>query len=68
MVQPIYPGFSRGSILAHSRTNNPTYQGMAARKKPIINLQKNKQIKEQAILSLCTSMNEKKTIIKSLKS
>ena len=39
IVQAMYPGFSRGSILAQSKINKPTYQGMAPRKKPIINLQ-----------------------------
>ncbi len=37
MVQVIYPGFSRGSILAQSRTKSPTYQGMPPRKNPMIN-------------------------------
>lgn len=48
IVQAMYPGFSRGSILAHSRTNSPTYHGIAPRKKPIINLQegKNKLLKQ----------------------
>jgi hypothetical protein len=40
MVQATYPGFSRGSILIQAMINNPIYQGMAPRKKPMINLQK----------------------------
>lgn len=45
MVQAIYPGFSRMSILAHISTNNPTYHGMVPRKKPKINLHLKKKKK-----------------------
>lgn len=40
MVDTMYPGFSRGSICAQRRTNAARYQGMPARRKPIMNLQK----------------------------
>lgn len=40
IVHVIYPGFSRGSTFAKRRMNAAIYQGIAARKNPIINLQK----------------------------
>ncbi|GER33617.1 peptidase S24/S26A/S26B/S26C family protein [Striga asiatica] len=43
ITQATYPGFSRGSILEHKRSNAATYHGIAARKNPIINLQQNLQ-------------------------
>lgn len=39
MVQAMYPGFSRGSILAHTKMNTPMYHGIAPRRKPMMNLE-----------------------------
>uniref|UniRef100_A0A2P2JEL9 60S ribosomal protein L18a plant n=1 Tax=Rhizophora mucronata TaxID=61149 RepID=A0A2P2JEL9_RHIMU len=50
IVQAIYPGFSRGSILAQTRTNNPIYQGIAPRKKPIINLQNRRRNEKSSVI------------------
>lgn len=42
MVHAIYPGFSRGSILAHRIMNAAIYQGIPAKRNPMINLKKTK--------------------------
>lgn len=39
IVQAMYPGFSRGSILAHTKMNTPMYHGIAPRRKPMMNLE-----------------------------
>lgn len=39
MAQAMYPGFSRGLILAHTRMNIPMYHGIAPKMKPVMNLQ-----------------------------
>lgn len=45
-TQAIYPGFSRWSTLEQSIIIVPTYHGIAARKKPSINLLQRQNLQE----------------------
>lgn len=57
IVHATYPGFSLWSYLAQSRTNAPKYQGIAARKKPIMNLQR-----KYRSFALCPKVARKLTL------